>query len=196
MNKSLLDKAESFQPKVDLSAVEAAASEYRDLIERKADLEDLLSAAGKAVEEMAMVTLPDLLDKAGVDRIGVPARGNQAAFDVVLRPYYKAVIAAIWSDERKQEAFDALEQHKAGDLIRRVVTIYIPHDDPMAAEYERRMVAMAEKVGLDAEVTRTVPWNSLTSWLRERVEAGRPLPPLEAIGATVGRKATIRDRKS
>jgi len=193
---SLTDKAEAYRPKIDLSAIEAAAEEYRDLIKRKEDLEEQLKAAGKEVEQMAMVTLPDLLDTVGIDHVGVPAKGNQAAFDVVMRPYYKAVIAASWDEQKKQDAFNALSSLNAGDLIRRTVTIFIPATRPDAPDLEARLVAMAGNVGLEATTDRTVPWNSLTSWLKERVEGGKQLPSLDTIGATVGRKATIKDRKA
>lgn len=196
MKKSLLAKAEAYTPKVDLKKVEEVAEAYRDLVKKKEELEELAADLGKEVEKMAMVTLPDLLDTAGIDHIGVPAKGNQAAFDVVLRPYFKATIAASWDDARKEKAFQALSKHSAGDLIRRVVTISIPHTHPQAADLERRMVAMADKVGLPVEVTKTVPWTSLTSWVKERVTKSKSLPPLDTIGATVGRKATIKDRKS
>ncbi len=159
---SLIDKAESHRPNIDLSAVEAAAEEYRDLIKRKEELEEQLKVAGREVEQMAMVTLPDLLDTVGIDHIGVPAKGNQAAFDVVVRPFYKAVIAASWPEERKAEAFDALSSLNAGDLIRRTVTISIPHSLHNAADLEQRLVGMAEKIGLECVVDKTMHWNSLT----------------------------------
>jgi len=195
MKKSLLAKAEQFKPKVDLAVVETAAELYHDLIRRKGDLEEELKTASKAVEEMAMVTLPDLLDSVGIDHVGVPAKGNHAAFDVVMKPYYRATIAAAWTEERKAAAFAALSSLKAGDLIRRTVTISIPNTNPRAEELAMRFVGMADKVGLESEVAKTVPWNSLTSWVKERVEDGKPLPPLDVIGATVGRKATIKERK-
>lgn len=196
MKKSLLAKAESYRPKVDLSAIEAAAVEYRDLITRKAELEQQLSEAGKQVEQMAMVTLPDLLDTVGIDHIGVPAKGNRAAFDVVMKPFYKATIAAGWDDARKQAAFQALAKFKAGDLIRRTITIQIPPTRRDAKELEERLIAMCGNVGLEVEATKSVPWNSLTAWVKDRIESGKAMPSPDVIGATIGRKATIKERKS
>ena len=35
-------------------------------------------------------------------------------------------------------------------------------------------------------------WGTLTSWVKEQIEAGKPTPPLDVIGATVGQHVKIK----
>src|ERR1700693_6179085 len=85
-------------------AIMAKAAELRDRRARVSDLEEQIKAENKLINEIKHKTLPDLMTEAGMDRMGVPAVGNMSAYDLVLKPYYHAVISAEWDVVRQEAA--------------------------------------------------------------------------------------------
>jgi hypothetical protein len=176
-----------------LELVREEAKLLRRARDSKAELEEQLSAVNRTIQKITMETLPDLMTAAGIDRIGLEAEGNHVGLDIVVRPFYEASIAAGWPDEKREAAFSALEQFKAGDLIKSQVTAMIPRGEQKKLE---KLRAAAEKLGIDLDVKRSVHASTLRAWLREQVEADNPVPPLEAIGGYVGQRAEVKERKS
>jgi hypothetical protein len=175
-----------------LPQAQAAAHHYRDLLKQKADLEERLRATNSELENYAREQLPDLMDQAGIDRIGLPAQGNDAACDLTLVPYYKAVIPQNWSAERKAAAFSALTAAGHEDLIKTVITVTLPrHERRQAA----RILAAMEQFSVDAQVSESVHWKILTAWVKDQFERHAPLPPLDVIGAEIGRIVALKERR-
>jgi hypothetical protein len=52
-----------------------------------------------------------------------------------------------------------------------------------------------EKAGFEFENKRAMPWNTLTSFVKEQVEVKQKTPNLEVIGATVGKIVKLKPRK-
>lgn len=88
------------------------------------------------------------------------------------------VYASIPAD-KKAEAFDWLEEHQFGGLIKTQVSVAFGKGELMAA------VALEKKLrseGADPSFTRDVHAQTLKAWLRERLAAGDNVP-LQLFGA-------------
>jgi hypothetical protein len=157
------------------------------------DLEARLAQQKANLHRLYSETLPDLMDEAQVDNIGLPAKGNLPAVDLTLEPFYRANIAASWSDEKRQAAFDALTNLGHEDLIKTSLQVDFSRTERQQAMKVYRM--LKEQFDLHPALRENVHFQTLTAWLREQWEAHKPLPPLDVIGATVGRVAKFKERR-
>lgn len=175
-----------------LQAVAAKASEARDLELEIKDVEQHLKDLKSKLHSIYTVDLPNLMDAAHTDRVGLPTMDNLPAVDLKLTPYYRANIEAGWSPERRAAAFAALEELGSEDLIKTKISLLIPRE-------ERHRVApivdSLRQQGYSPHVESSVHWKTLSSWLQEQYERGNPVPPLETIGADVGRIVKLTERK-
>jgi hypothetical protein len=176
-----------------LDAIRDVARQLRDKEKEILDLDERLKATKAEVLDLKHKKLVDLMQEAGVDKIGLPAEGNYPPSDAVLSPYYHAVIAANWEPERRQAAFNWLESEGHGDLVKTVVTVAFGRDERQRA---REITQYLELMGVQHSVQLDVPWNTLTAFVREQVEKYHRVPPLETIGATVGQVVKLKPRKT
>lgn len=178
-----------------LHALRAKAAEARDLARVIQDLEDQLKERGKELQTLLSITLPDMMDAAGVDVIGVPAFGNLPSMDFRLKPFYSANIAASWNQERKEIAFAFLDSMNASDLIKSEVIASLPKGN---LDLAQKLIDAASELKIPTTLTKRVHGNTLTAWLRELVENTNTIPSnsdLEKIGATIGRIVKPTERK-
>lgn len=164
----------------------------RDLERELADLNEMVSERSAKILDMKMKSLPDLFAEAGVDNIGLPAEGNLPAYDVELKPYYKANIAVDWPDDKRQTAFAWLDDNGHGDLIKSMFVVSLGRDDRTRA---KKVEKALEKLGVPFSVELGVPWNTLTAFVKERIEKHKESPPLETLGAIVGKIVNLKPRK-
>lgn len=186
---------QSLRPQVTtatLHAVAEKASEARDIELEISNLEERLKKRKADLRNIYMVELPNLMDQAQTDRIGIPATGNLPACDLKLTPYYHAQIAASWPQEKRNAAFAALTQLGHQDLIKTDLVISLPREDRASVP---QLLETLKKLGLIPQVKENVHFKTLTAWLKEQYERGNPLPPLETIGAEVGRIVKMIERK-
>ena len=175
-----------------LNTADELNARLRDAEREKADAEERLREIDQRIQEIKFKTLPDMMQEAGIDRLGLPAQGNLPACDAKLIPYYHANIAAGWEPEKKKAAFDWLEDNGHGDLLKVQVAVTFGRKEIDAArELEGKLAAM----GLQPELSMSVPWSTLTAWLKEQVEKYHNQPPLDTIGGTVGSVVKLTPRK-
>lgn len=131
--------------------------------------------------------LPDLMDEKKIEKFQVDGVG------FAVDNYYKASIP---SDD-PDPGHDWLETHGHGDIIKNTIVVTLPKEsEEMAKEIEsyvrqRYQEAMVER-------KRTVPWASLTAWLKElwlSEDPAKVLPPLDIMGATIGRIVKVKPKK-
>lgn len=158
-------------------------SQEQALKEKKADLESHYKKY-----------LPDLMDLVGVDAIGVPPQGNKPGKDFKLRPYFSASIAARWPDEKRQEAFQVLKNHKAETLIKTEVIARLPKGSLKKAQ---QLIKAAKLLSISMEMKESVHSSTLKAWLKEIYDKGQSLTlkELEKIGGSVGRTCQPKDRE-
>lgn len=179
--------------------------------EKKAEVAELEGRLAKAKNEV----IPTFMDEIRVPSITIDAEGNYPAFECVARPFYRANIAADWEPAKKEEAFAYLESIGEGDLIKTSVTYYFTREEaamvkPFLAAVtklkftikvvsfigkgkKRRKTEKTQKVSPPpAVVEKTVQWNTLTAWLRRKVETSGTIPKLDKIGGAVGTVADLK----
>lgn len=169
-----------------------AARRAENLQRELVDLEERELDRKAELRRLMMEELPDLLDAAGVTSISVDAEGNQPAFSAELKPYYKASIAAEWDEARRDRAFRWLEDNGFGDLVKREFTVALDRDEEAAG---RKLAKLLSENGFAYSVRRNVPWNTLTAFVRERIEKHSETLPLDTLGATVGRIVNLKPLK-
>lgn len=181
-------------PEDKLAQLRALAAQLRDGELEQSNLEGRLEETKAALHKLRHVALPDLMDDVGVDKVGLPASGNLPAADAVMKPYYRASIAAEWPDERRAAAFDILIAEDAEDLIKYSVTVEFGRGEE---EQAHQLMELLKGEGFEPRTKLSVSWNTLTAWIRERFENERPLAPdtLEKLGGFVGRIVTLKARK-
>jgi len=200
MNSDLRSRARrdaSSRPAPELARLRAEAEAWRDYKDAKADLEERLKQTNILITNAEFERLPALMDELGVSRFDLPPDGNHPGVSLEVKPHYHANIAADWPEEKRSAAFRALTDAGHGDLIRTEVTISLPREDHARLA---KLTAGLEKAKLNFSVKESVHFGTLTAWVREQLEAVAAiphkqkqkealaaLPPLEVIGARVGR---------
>jgi hypothetical protein len=156
-----------------------------------------LEAAKERRLQLTMKELPDYMLRVGQDKMGLEEWG----VDLIREQYYHANIKAEWPEEQRQAAFQWLTDNGHEDLIKTVFTIQFPRRMYEVALWlsekvkTLRFPGKGKEIAMpDASVALGVPWNTLTAFVREQVEAGNELP-LETLGATVGWIVKVKKRK-
>lgn len=162
------------------------ASKARDLALEISNLEENIKEKKHQLDELHKDKMPSLLDELKLDRIGVAPEGNKPGMDYKLVQQIGGSIAASWSEEKKNEAFDVLKKYKAESLIKTEVSAKLPKGSLKVA---KQLVAAAKKLKVTAELKQSVHAGTLSAWLKEIYEGGQSLPQtdLEKIGGYVGR---------
>jgi len=154
-------------------------------------LEKQRKAQQAKLNQLLNKDLPALFEEAQVDNIGL----SDYNVDMILTNYYHANIAADWPEEQREAAFSLIEKEGAGDLIRYVVSVSFNKDEYQAA---KKLQEDLTRMGVVPTVQKTIPWKTLTAWLKEQWEK-RPhfftLEILELLGASVGKVVKPKERK-
>ena len=154
-------------------------------------LEKQRKAQQAKLNQLLNKDLPALFEEAQVDNIGL----SDYNVDMILMNYYHANIAADWPEEQREAAFSLIEKEGAGDLIRYVVSVSFNKDEYQAA---KKLQEDLTRMGIVPTVQKTIPWKTLTAWLKEQWEK-RPhfftLEILELLGASVGKVVKPKERK-
>lgn len=179
-------------PQDKLDRVNDLARTARD---KRITLEDTKSRAtelGKEILEIEHHTLPDLMMEVKIKELTLDAEGNHPAYALKLKPYYKASISAEWPDEQRDKAFRYLEKVGSPDLIKTIFVIEINREDHALA---KKIENALDKLQVGYAREQSVPWNTLTAWVKERIEKLGEDVELDTIGATVGNIVTIKPVK-
>ena len=107
--------------------------------------------------------------------------------EISVKPIYAASIPV----DRREEAFEWLRDHEFGDLVKNNVTVTFGRGED---EDARDFVDFCDAQGFVPSQTEKVEPSTLKAWLRERVEAGDPIP-LDLFGAFISQRATIKRSK-
>lgn len=168
-----------------------------------------LAAANARFNELVHKEMPDLMAEIGQDRIGLPNVYENGA-DLVSQPYYKANIAAEWPPEQREAAFDYLDKLGAAEIVKNVVSLPFSRGQALlarafvaAVQSPQFVELLAAEAGRDVndyslppvEVGKSVPWGTLTAYVKEQIEKGTVLD-LPKLGATVGTVVKIKPRKA
>lgn len=172
-----------------LDRLKAMGVKVMQLKKEIAEAEKALQEKQSRFHNLVSNEMPALFEETKTDRLGLPEYG----IDLVLTNYYHANIAADWTEERREAAFSWMEEQGHGDLVRVIVSVTFGKQELR----EAKILAdhLKTKFGYLPTVQKTIPWNSLTAWLKEQVEKLHRVPPLELIGGTVGKVVKPKERK-
>jgi hypothetical protein len=165
-----------------LDGVSRLAKEAANLEQEISDAERLLKGKKQALREITDEQLPEALEEMGLQKFTLTDGA-----EISVQPRYEASIPV----GRREEAFQWLRDHEFGDLVKNNVTVTFGRgEDDMAKEF----VGLCGSQGFVPRQLEKVEPMTLKGWLRERVEAGDPIP-LDLFGAFITQRATIKRSK-
>lgn len=157
------------------------------------ELEGKLAEAKARQRELEHRTIPDAMDAAGTDNLGLPELG----VDVRIKPWYDGTLPKRDDPQRRQAAIDWLVQHEHGDLIKTTISILFGRSEHNLAvatfEAIREYLAQQGLPNIVGMLEDVHPM-TLKAFLREQHEHGEVLP-LDTLNATIGRVAKIEKRR-
>lgn len=114
-----------------------------------------------------------------------------------VEPYVRANIAADWEEERREAAFQCLEDRKAGGMIKVVLRASFGTGDKKL--FDRAVKAFKKSLGkrvgdVGIEVNKSVPHGTLTAYVKSELEQEHEVPLL-TLGATAGMVAKLGRQK-
>lgn len=181
------EAAQDTPPEDALEFVQKLGAEVNLINERLAKWEEKANELAARKNEILGKILPDFMDEKRLDDFTVD--GRKFSVD----NYYKANIPK----DNPDPGHDWLEEHGYGDLIRNTIVVTLPKDsEEMAKEIETYIRQRYQEATVKRE--RAVPWATLTAWLKELWNSTDPekkLPPLDIMGATVGRIVKVKEPK-
>jgi hypothetical protein len=171
-----------------LDRVRGELRKLRDVEEDNIILAERMSENNRIIQEMKSKTLVDLFDETGITHLGLGAEDNHIPYEIEIKPYYHANIAEEWEDDRKAAAYNWLDKNKHGDMLRNTVTIPFGKGTRAA---QKALTTFLKKSKIEFSSKFGVPWNTLTAFVKEEIEVHERTPPLDILGATVGRVASV-----
>jgi hypothetical protein len=176
----------------DLTHLKSRIAYGREIEVRIADLQDRLAIENTKLSELRTRELVDLFEKIGISNIGIEQDGNLPAYDAKLKPYYSASLPK--DEDKREQALALLKKLNASDLSKTKVEVQFGRGEEkvlraFGAAMKKLKVGFSAKTGVHA--------STLTAWVRERFESGKPLAQsdLVALGATVGKVVMLEPRK-
>lgn len=150
------------------------------LLEQAVNLaEETLKKLKADLDQVRYVDLPNALAETGLDLIGLPS-GERIE---VKQKYYASIPV-----DRKQEAFQWLENHDAASIIKNVVKTEFGKGENELAK--QAMQALAE-LGFRATQDMSVHPMTLKSFIKDLYERGIEFPA-DLFGATTVNEAVIK----
>ena len=182
----------SFSSEEKMLAGRRLALEYAALEKAIKDAEANIERWKKRRNELTKREIPEYFDNViKTDRLGLP----EAGVDIVVGPFYHANIQADWDADRREKGFEALDRAGHGDVIKTVLSIEFDKGDYEDAKAIRDLILQSQWGNTyEVDLVNSVPWNTLTALVKRDIESGKKVD-LEALGATVGRVASIKKRK-
>jgi hypothetical protein len=174
-----------------VEAVRQKMARVREIELERASLAEKNAALGTELFTIKNKELVELFDAAKIDKLGIPADGNMPAYEMVVGWHYKANLAL---SEDLPKAIAWIKKTDP-DLLK---TTYEVHFGLREDTKRKAFEAFLKKSKIEYTEEFGVPWNTLTAWLKQRLNEKKPKPtPLKLLGATVERVAdVVKQRKS
>ena len=144
--------------------------------------EEYLKQKKKDLEQISGEAIPTMLSEMGLSYLKL-ADGSS----VEVKTNYSATITLA----NKEKAFNWLRENGLGDIIKNELTVsFGRNEDNKAAEYAE----LAKGQGYQPTQKLKVEPMTLKALVRERIEAGKPLPT-EIFNVFIGNKTTIKRKQ-
>ena len=144
--------------------------------------EEYLKQRKKDLEQVSGEAIPTMLSEMGLSYLKL-ADGSS----VEVKTNYSATITLA----NKEKAFNWLRENGLGDIIKNELTVsFGRNEDNKAAQYAE----LAKGQGYQPTQKLKVEPMTLKALVRERIEAGKPLPT-EIFNVFIGNKTTIKRKQ-
>ena len=144
--------------------------------------EEYLKQRKKDLEQISEEAIPTMLTEMGLSYLKL-ADGSS----VEVKTNYSATI----TQANKEVAFNWLRENGLGDIIKNELTVsFGRNEDNKAASYAE----LAKGQGYQPTQKLKVEPMTLKALVRERIEAGKPMPT-EIFGVFIGNKTTIKRKQ-
>ena len=144
--------------------------------------EEYLKQRKKDLEQVSGEAIPTMLSEMGLSYLKL-ADGSS----VEVKTNYSATI----TQANKEKAFNWLRENGLGDIIKNEMTVsFGRNEDNKAAEYAE----LAKGQGYQPTQKLKVEPMTLKALVRERIEAGKPMPT-EIFNVFIGNKTTIKRKQ-
>lgn len=165
--------------------------ECRDLETANAEYAEKMKSNSERINVLKTKELVDMFDEVGINHLGLDAEGNMPPYEIEIKPYYHANIK-IEDNPDAPKAFAYLRKQGEGDMIKTTYTVAFGMGE---AKKQKAFESLLKKAKVEYDAKFGVPWNTLTAWLKRQVEVEKKTPPLQLLGATVGRRADVKKSK-
>ena len=165
-----------------LTVISRLANEAAELESQIGAAEQLLKEKKRLLHNITDEKLPEALEEMGLQKFTLTDGA-----EISVKPIYAASIPV----DRRMEAFQWLRDHEFGDLVKNNVTVTFGRGEDETA---KDFVGLCGSQGFIPSQIEKVEPMTLKAWLRERVEAGDPIP-LDLFGAFISQRATIKRSK-
>ena len=182
----------------DTSQVLKLAGDMLDLMVDIVQTEELLKHKAAKLKTLTTETLPEAMDAIGMKEFAL-TNGKK----IEIKPLIKAslpsqgAIAKAKDDEkhimqhRLSQGLKFMRDNNAGSLIKNLLTFDLDKGkDNVVAE----LMKMGDELGIEYEREETVHAQTLNSWVKERIEEGKPVPQ-DTFAIFNGRQAIVAKSK-
>lgn len=187
LEREALEAADAAPPVDALEHAQKLAAEVNTLDQRIEKGNKLLLELNARRNQILGRELVELMDEKKLESLTVDGRTFKA------ENYYKASIP----EAHRDEAHNWLEEHEAGSLIENQIVVTLPKDnEELARKIETELRNRFQEAIVERK--RSVPWARLTSWLKDlslSTAEDKVMPPLDIMGATIGRIVKIKEPK-
>lgn len=149
----------------DLQAIRRLAAELVAANRTAEEAEKAFDRAKDRVRQLAEKEIPELMSRAGQRSGLVTADG--------IRVDVKDVVRANIPVSRRDEAYDWLDAHGEGGMIKRAIEV------PFGQDSEKDVLVQLDVLREsypDARVTKKIESSTLAAWVRERLRSGESVP--------------------
>lgn len=157
-------------------------SMVKDLYEEERNIERIereLAEAKDRARTLSEVLIPDLMTEIGLEKVK-----TKDGLEVSV----KSTVRASVPSDRREAAYDWLDSHGHGALVRREVSVAFRKEQESAA---RELLDALRGQFPDAREQRFVHHSTLAAWVREQLRKGKQLPT-DLFGIYEQRKTKIR----
>lgn len=177
---------------MDIERVRDKVRALRDLELREISITEQLTDIHLQKQTLIQKDLPDLFNEAGVDSITIQAEGNQPSYTADLKPFYTANIAASWPQDKREAAFQWLQDNGHQDLIKTEIVITLGRGE---ADTAAKVQAALKALDVPFTSSLSVHFQTLSAFVKEQITKYHKTIPLEILGAQVGENVKIKLQK-
>lgn len=152
-----------------LKTISTLARLQLSLEDEVAAIEESLKKKKGELQTVSEIEIPTKLKELGLSSFALDTGEKIAVEDVT-----KANIAADWPPEKRVAAFAWLRKNGADAIIKAEIALRFGKGKK-EKELQKKVEVALTKIGVAFEVKDGVAWNTLTAFVKERKEAGKPI---------------------